>query len=288
MKAVSFRTSMTEGESFKVQVDQLPYFYDRLHYHPEIQLTLIVKGYGSFFIGNRIIPFQVGDVLLIGSNVPHMWKNDPVFYEDQTLGVHAISVHFNQEALGERFLGLPELSHIRRLFARSSRGLSLSGQLQTQARQMLEKMESLQGFERLLLLFELLHEISQREAEQIALANISFEVMEGTGDQKLNQVFQYVMDHFHQPLSLPQVAGIANLSVSAFCRYFKLRTRKTFVRFLNEIRIDAACKQLLEGNHNVTEICYQVGFNNLSNFNRQFKHIMKCTPSEYIKNSTLN
>lgn len=286
MRPVSFSTSLTAGESFKVEVDQLPYFYDRLHYHREVQLTLIVKGFGTFFVGDRMIAFEAGDVLMIGSNVPHLWKNDRVFYENESLGVHAISVHLNVDAIGATFFALPEMQLVHRLLKNTSRGISLKGELKEEIGQMLNGMVGLEGFERLLHLLKLLHKIAEREVDLEYLASINFEVVDGAVDEKLNRVFQFVMDNFHRPLLLSEVAGLANLSVSAFCRYFKLRTRKTFVRFLNEIRIGAACKSLRAQQLSITEICYQVGFNNLSNFNRQFKNVMNCTPSAYVKNLT--
>ncbi|MEM9819636.1 MAG: AraC family transcriptional regulator [Bacteroidota bacterium] len=283
MKAVSFKNSMTEGESFKVLVDRLPHFYDRLHFHPELQITLIIKGYGTLFIGDRVLPFRENDLIVIGPSVPHMWKNDPIFYEAPPIGMEAISIHFNRDTLGASFWALPELGRIHTFFHRASRGIAIHGALRTSLAELIQKMVRTEGFGRLILLMEVLHALAIDETDQEVLASIGFDVGETIEDQKLNRVFQYVIDHFQGPMTLEEVARVANLSTSAFCRYFKLRTRKTFVRFLNEIRIGAACRHLLEGKSNVTEIAYQVGFNNLSNFNRQFKKIKGYTPTTYVR-----
>ncbi len=283
MKVLPFKIPKTTSESFRVQIDDVPYFYDRLHNHPELQITLVKKGYGTLFVGDSISSFQEGDVHVIGSNVPHVMKNDPVFYEDEEQVAYSISVFFNKESFGKEFFNLPEMQKVKELIKNAERGIRIEGKTKETLTQKIEEIEKAEGFDRFLLLLSILNSISNSE-EWNYLSNISFNVNNNqVSDQKLNDVFQYVMDNYATPIGLDEIASVANMSTSAFCRYFKLRTRKTFIRFLNEFRIGTACRELVEKNTSVSIVCYEVGFNNVSNFNRQFKTITGLTPSQYAQ-----
>ena len=281
MRALSFKIPKTKETSFNVQIDEVNHFYDRLHLHPELQITLIQKSHGTLFVGDSISTFREGDLFIIGPNVPHALKNDALFYENEKLGAKSISIFFSKEAFGDSFFELPELSKINTLINKAERGLKVLGENEDLKEKIL-KIKNLKGFDRLLLLFAILQELANHPQLEM-LSRISFSANnDELQSEKISRVFQFVMDNYHRPIKLEEAAQITNLSVSAFCRYFKLRTRSTFSRFLNEIRISTACKQLIESEYSVSEICYQVGFNNISNFNRQFKNITGFTPSQYL------
>ena len=283
MKVLPFKIPKTTSESFRVQIDDVPYFYDRLHNHPELQITLVKKSYGTLFVGDSISSFQEGDVHVIGSNVPHVMKNDPVFYEDEEQTSYSISVFFNKESFGKEFFNLPEMQKVKDLIKNAERGIRIEGETKKVLTKKIEDIEKAEGFDRFLLLLSILNSIANSE-EWSYLSNISFNVTNNdVSDKKLNDVFQYVMDNYASPIGLDEIASVANMSTSAFCRYFKLRTRKTFIRFLNEFRIGTACRELVEKNTSVSIVCYEVGFNNVSNFNRQFKTITGLTPSQYTQ-----
>ncbi len=281
MKALPFKIPMPEEASVRVQEDRSSHFYDRLHFHPELQLTLILQGYGSCLVGNQMVDFHEGDVFLLGSNLPHLFKCDDAFYENPQKGVYAISLFFREESLGEGFWTLPELYTIKDVLRQSTNGLRFQSENLSTLREQMVQMPKANAFERLWTLIEMLYRASQMERE--VLSNWEWTNWEGEGDERLGQVLQYLMDHLGENIRLEEVAAIANLSPSAFCRFFKLRTRKTFVRFLNEVRIGLACRLLREEEQSIASIAYQVGFQNLSNFNRQFRQIQGTYPSAWRK-----
>ena len=275
MKALTFKIPKTGERSFRVQVDEVDHFYDRFHHHSELQITLIVESQGSLFVGDSITTFRPGDLFIIGPNMPHLLKNDKPFAK-------SISIFFSKEAFGAAFFRLPELSKINNLLQRAEKGLRILGKSKERIAEKVAKIVEKEGFERLLLLFSILHDLSEHNRME-SLSRTSF--ASNSGDfqsEKISRVFQFVMDNYQRPVKLEEVAAIVNLSVSAFCRYFKLRTRSTFARFINEIRISSACRQLIETDDSVSEICYRTGFNNVSNFNRQFKMITGYTPTQYL------
>lgn len=278
MKALSYKIPMTEEVSVRVQEDRMSHFFDRMHFHPEYQFTLIIKGFGNCLVGDQMVEFGEGDVFFLGSNLPHLFKCDDSFYQNPDLGVYAISVFFRQETFGESFFALPELLEIKALLQKSSRGLLILGNEKEQLKEMLLATPGKKKFERLQLLLTMLHICSQAEAKE--LSNLNWLNIGAERDDRMGRVLQFLMDHYGQNIRLEEVAAIANLSHSAFCRFFKLRTGKTFVRFLNEVRIGIACRRLREENLSVSAIAYEVGFQNLSNFNRQFKQIVGKKPSE--------
>ena len=287
MKVLPFKIPKTTQESFRVQRDKLPYFYDRLHHHPELQITLILKGYGTQFIGNSVRSFQEGDIFVIASNIPHVLKSDPIFYQDEKKGVAAISIFFKQESFGKEFFHLPELHHIAEWMYNLRAAIQVVGKSCHQLRKMMEEITHLTGFQRFLQLLSILDILTQSKSQQI-IAHQGFDVEEKSKDrQHMNKIFQYLMDNYDKRISLEEVARLVNKSEASFCRYFKLRTQKTFVQYLNEIRIGVACKELQEQQYSISEICYQCGFSNLSNFNRRFKQIMQLSPSEYRKRRQL-
>lgn len=285
MKPVLYSFPKTQQESFSVQTEEgLPHFYDVLHYHPELQITIILESYGTYFIGDSIERFQAGDIFLIGPNLPHVFRNDQAFYQDQsTLRASFISMYFNDQSFGKEFFKLPEMWHTDQLLKKASRGIKAQGRTKVIVGEKMKRLVSLEGFDRFLMLLSILNTIAtSTEWEYISKVSFSAPQKE-TESKKINDVFDYIMNHFNSAISLEAVAAVANMSTTAFSRYFKQRTQKTFSNFLSDVRIGHACKLLIEGEYNITEISYACGYNNISNFNRQFKAITKHTPSEYLK-----
>ncbi len=283
MKALSFRIPKTEQTSFRVQIDEEAYFYDRLHYHPEWQLTLIRQGRGTLFVGDGINRFQEGDVFAIGSNVPHLLKSDAVYYEPDSPGVFAISLFFEENSFGQGFFDIPEMQQIRAFLDATSHGIRVFGETKMKLQALITDLVAQTGFQRFQNLLTTLHLFSEYEEAEF-LSNSSFtEAQRETDGERLNNVLQFSLNNYQKHIMLEEAAAVANMSVSAFCRYFKLHTRKSYLQFLNELRISAACKLLSEQEVNISQICYDVGYNNLSNFNRQFKKVTGFTPSSYLK-----
>lgn len=282
MKPLLFRVPKTEVESFRVQEDNLLHFYDSLHFHPEYQITLIIEGTGTHFVGDQIDRFQPFDLYLLGTNLPHVFRSDAEYYNPENqLSVHSISIYFRKEVFGESLFELPEMTSIKDLLIEASRGIRIR-----EKTEILDKMEQLvskQGFERMLSFWQILNEIVKSNHRE-ALSGITYHQPQKENDNKrINAVFEFLMQNYAQEITLEQVAEIANMTTNAFCRFFKLHTRKTFSDFLNDIRIGHACKMLTTDKFSVSEICFACGFNNLSNFNRQFRRRMAVTPTDYAK-----
>ncbi len=286
MRVLPFKIPESVAHSFRVQVDELEHFYDRFHHHPELQITFIEKSHGTLLLGNAISNFVEGDAFLIGANVPHSFRNHSSFYQNEKKEAKAISIFFNEKSLGPGFFDLPELKKVRGLLKAADRGIKINASLNAAIAQKMQAIILSEGIQRVLFLLEILEHIIH--CDQIEyLSNFSLPtITEGKDSKKLEAIFQYILDHYERPVKLEEVAAVANLSVSAFCRFFKTRTRKTFSRYINEFRISVACKKLLQEDCTISEVCYQVGFSNLSNFNRQFKLITGYAPSVYIKTIT--
>ncbi len=283
MKALPFRIPKTEQTSFRVQVDDEPYFYDRLHYHPEWQITVILRGTGTLFVGDGINRFQAGDVFAVGSNVPHLLRSDALYYQSASPGVYAISLFFEQNSFGKGFFDIPEMQHIADFLSATSRGVRVLGNAVAELQELMINIVTENSFQRLQSLLEILNTFAEAQEFEY-LSNSSFtEAQKETDGARLNEVLEFTLTHYQRPIQLEEAAQVASLSVPAFCRYFKLRTRKSYIQFLNELRVSAACKLLAEREANISEICYEVGFNNLSNFNRQFKRVTGFTPSAYLR-----
>jgi AraC-like DNA-binding protein len=282
MKPLLFQIPKTETESFRVQVDDLPYFYDKLHFHPEWQITLVLQSSGTQFVGDSVERFQPFDVYFLGSNLPHVFRNDAEYYHEN-LRANAVSVYFRGDLMGENFFDIPETWHLKTLLAEASRGIRIRNNEPNALTDLIKSIANKQGFDKLLTFLQILNEIDVSTKKEF-LSSIAFQSPQKESDnQRVNSVFEFLMKNFEREISLEEVAEIANMTPNAFCRFFKLRTRRTFLDFLNDIRIGHACRMLQNNENNVLEICFSSGFNNVSNFNRQFKRRMKMSPRVYLK-----
>lgn len=280
MKALPFKIPHGSKTSIKVDHDVMPHFYDTYHTHEELQIMLVIKGYGSAYIGDKILHFEEGDIYLLGQNLPHVFK-DKLLEKDS--GIESISIFFLKDFMGRGFLELPESRLLSALIEESMRGIKIEGQLQEGITENIWKIYKTDGLNRLLILVDTLEQIAQSE-------DLSFISSPGyrkpkrlIDGQKINDVFDFMLANYSREVKLEEIADVANMSSTAFCRYFKHHTRKTYSRFLNEIRVGQACKMLVDDKLSVSNICYDSGFNNISNFNRQFKKIIGFTPSAYQK-----
>jgi len=235
-------------------------------------------------MGSHIGNFDDGDLVFVSPNIPHVWRNDQVFYEgNKDLLVDVYVIHFTYNALGKDFFELPEFANVRKLFSEGQQGLLIRRQGQKKISKLVKQVYNTKGIERIryfLKTLETLAEIKEFEP----LSSPGYVLTSTTSDQnRINKVIDYLMMHYQKDIVLDEVANLVNLNKSSFCRYFKSRTSKTYSEFLNEIRVAHACKLLAENNMSVSEICYETGYNNISHFNRKFKQITGLTASDYAK-----
>jgi len=281
MKVVPFRIPKNTEEAFRVQVDDVPHLYNHLHQHPEIQLTLIKESHGTLIAGDYVGPFHPGDVFVIGGNQPHVFRNDEKFFKKRGKAV-AITIFFDEMTFGENFWLLEEMKSLQQFLKSSPGGFRITGRKKKLLAEKLSSIINAKGIDRLIIFFEILKVfVSRKEMYLLAKLVIQRNIKSYDGS-RLNKVIEFTFKEFQRPITLREVAALANLTPEAFCKYFKTRTRKTYINFLNEIRINYACRLLTE-DKSISGICYDCGFMNLSNFNRIFRKIKQVSPGEWRK-----
>lgn len=264
------------------------FFQSPFHSHPELELVYVKESFGKRIIGNSVMPFEPGDMVFLGSDLPHVWLNDEMYYQGiSTLKANAIVVYFSKDIFGPAFYELKETQKINELFFQAGKGISIIGKTNKQIAKKLEKLLLKKDFEVIIGLFEILSLLSESQ-DRIYLNNETYS--SGYQDSKkdrLSEVFQYVNENFKKDILLIEIAAIANMTPTSFCRMFKLKTKKSFVEYLNEIRVSKACKFLLETDLSMSEIAYESGYKTASNFNKLFKKFMGMTPSEFKKSAAV-
>lgn len=274
----------TGGNSFSVKEDLYPYLYNHWHYHPEIELTFIRKGTGMRLVGDSMEQFKDGDLILLGANVPHLWRSDAVYFSKQPgLHIEAVAIHFKRDFWGSDFLDLPEMKQIKDLLEKSKRGIRVTGRTQQAIAPKMEAALKAGDSARIVLLIDMLATIAASKEHKFLSSAGFLKSYSLANTDKINVIYDYTFNNFQKELSIKEIASVANLSPHSFCRYFKTRTLKTYWQFLLEVRIGYACRLLIEDKLTVARICYECGFNNLSNFNRHFKSITNKTPLQYVK-----
>lgn len=281
------RTSL-ENRSFTITNNEYPNFLKIWHYHRELELVLINRSTGTRFIGDSIEKFKEGEVVLIGENLPHMWLNDPEYFtKDPNLEAHAIAVHFDQGFLGPVFFEAPEMNNIQVLFRKAAHGIQFI-ELDPSVIERIVNLYTTDTFRRVMELIEILYILAGHGKYKLLSSHGFINSFKSATNKNLDNVYEYVFNNFKKPIGSRDAAEVAHMNPSAFSRLFKRVHRKTFTRYLNEIRIGYARKQLIENRYNITQVCYESGFNNISNFNRQFKEISGMSPSKYINHHTKN
>ncbi|WGK65489.1 AraC family transcriptional regulator [Croceiramulus getboli] len=246
------------------------------HYHPEIELVYVNGGTGKRLIGSHVSYYQKGDLLLIGSNLPHCG------FTEKLSGRHTETViQMKPDFLGDEFLQVPEMREIQILFERARGGMAFSGNTKKEVGNQLRQLKEQDEFDQLLTILSVLNRLGTSKEFKILNANgLSLEAI-GRDNERIERVFNYVRTHFKEHISLDEIADLISMTPPSFCRFFKKTTNKTFVQFVNEIRLVHASKLLAEHHLGITDICFECGFNNFSHFNKSFKKFTGQTPSAY-------
>jgi AraC-like DNA-binding protein len=282
MKPQLLKVSKGPDRSFSVRRDLVPHVNNRWHYHPEVELIHFKKGEGTQFIGDNMKRFKAGDVVLVGSNLPHYWRFDDVYFEENAKIQADVRVaHFNEIFWGEQFLDLPENKGIRSVLEKAKRGMQITGKAKQRVAEILEQLLQAEGIQRIILLIEALSVIAGSKQLTI-LSSIGFKPVAVEAEKdRINAIYEYSIKNFKRKIQLEEIASVANISPNSFCRYFKSRTRKTYSQFLIELRVGHACKLLIENTHCIKKLCYESGFNNFSSFHKYFKTITGKSPLNY-------
>jgi AraC-like DNA-binding protein len=283
MKPVLEKVSATINSSFNFEYVDESCYYSTWHYHPELEIILMLEGTGTGFVGDGIVHFGPGTLSFIGENVPHVWLNEKQYYEkDSKLKARCVVIKFRKDFLGSLFFELPEMVRIRNLFDHAMRGLTFGGTSKPRLDKLITGIVEEQDPEdRLFSLLRVLQLMSVEPGQKYISNRPYYEKGNAQDIDRIDRIYKFLMNNFTRKIELGEVAEIASLSPTAFCRYFKSRTNKTFSQFLNEIRIGHSCKLLIERDLSISEVCYQSGFNYPSNFHKQFKKIKGLTPQIY-------
>lgn len=280
MKIYPFKIHKPEISALIYQEDSEAVFYDKLHQHNEIQISFIEKGNGTLLVGNHISSYVENDIFIIGSNLPHAFKSDKHGATESKM----LSLFFTESSFGDSFFELSEFKELNHFFTKSTQGLVIKNN-KRDIIECFKKLKKSSKLERFILLLEILKYIATAKSETLSryIYEKAYSDIEG---KRMRNVFDYTIENANNPIDLNTIASVANMTKNAYCKYFKKRTNKTYVTFLNEIRVEHAAR-LLEQQVDlpIIEIAELSGFNNLSNFNRQFKKVKGYTPSFIKKNA---
>jgi AraC-like DNA-binding protein len=283
MKPKFLKVSTDPIYSFNCRRDRMPNVNNYWHRHPELELIRIERGNGTLYIGNKMLNFQDGDMVLIGANVPHCWKFNEEYFRPENVGaIDIISVHFSEKFWGDSFLNLPENRPIKEVIEGAGRGILLRNKHQAESAKLLNQLLSAVNTERIVLLLSVLLMFAKSDVSLLMPVNYKPETPKVV-NERVTMVYNYLLKNFKSNIQLGDVADVAGMTPNAFCRYFKTATGKTYSQLLIEIKVDYACKLLIENDLNMKHIGFESGFNNLGSFYKNFKQVIGSSPLSYKK-----
>jgi len=277
MKVLPFKIPKPEGNALIYQEDCEYVFYDKFHQHEEIQVSLIENGEGTLIVGDTINYYQKGDIVVIGSSLPHVFKSEV----NTNIKSNMLSLFFTKDAFGNAFFDLEELKELRPFFRNTENGFKTVSN--TKLSDLFYRLKAATKLQQFILFLEILKSLSKAKRKRLSsfVYDKQYTDLEG---KRMGDIMEFTMNNYKESISLESVATVAAMTNNAFCKYFKKRTNKTYFKFLNELRVENASKLLLTNSDlSIAEIAYKSGFNNISNFNRQFKIIKGYSPKEFKK-----
>ncbi|GGB19543.1 AraC family transcriptional regulator [Mucilaginibacter rubeus] len=277
-----------DNSAFTIAEAKTYHAINNFHNHPELELIYIISGEGTFSIGNTSKRVSGDTMIIIGCNVPHMFKFETNRYYDYSMKsgkipkpLQLLTLHFDPNKLGSTFMTLPENNLINNLLNSAKNGLLINENSKAVAVDFIRRIENSAKHEQLPLLLQLLNKIAEGEQVSNLAGETEKKIFNRIDEVRLTKIYLYTMDNFYKDIKLKEIANIIHMVPKAFCHYFKLRTGQTYFDFLLTVRIENSCKLIRETNENINSISRDSGFNNLSNFNRYFKLATGSTPMEY-------
>ena len=283
MKPIYFKKyNQTSENSFLVRYAEVPHTYNKFHYHKEFEILYNIENSGTRFVGDSIRRFNNGDLVLVGPHIPHYWHSDDQYFEgNEDLSAKVVLIQFDEYFLGEKFIGLPEMKNIESLYQKASHGIRFKGRDATKIGDKIIQISEGMNWKKLLLMVEMLCMMGEAQDYELLSSRGFTEASKFANQEKMSDLFNFMISNYQKDLKLEEAADRANMNVSAFCRYFKKSTSKTFSHALNEIRIGFACKKMINSDKSISEVAFQCGFNSISYFNRIFKRVKNVTPQQY-------
>jgi len=277
------KISLPREHSFAVNLYSHSKFPGLWHFHEEVELTLILRSTGTRFVGNTIEPFEAGDLCFLGRNLPHTWRNPDAYSDAPGIDrAQALVIHFREDFLGSDFFHVCELSAIRQLLdTAATHGFAVTGETRRKIANLMFDLAQGPPAQRIITLLSILNMMAT-STDLVPLSDTPYKPpVPYASDQRLNRVYQYIVNNFREDITLSQVAEVAYMTPTSFSRYFKSRMRKSLTDFLIDLKINYACKLLSRYDMNVAQVCFEAGFKNISNFNKHFKRMLKTTPKKY-------
>lgn len=284
MKVLPFTIPVPPGKTIIVQEEVQSYFYPHLHRHAELQVTWIKRGEGTLLAGNGMHPFSTGEIYVLGANLPHLFKSNPEYFnEDTTPGIEAITIFFDPAGKLAAMFNLPEMETVRSFFEQWQSGFKIPADALPHLTDHIGRIQQTRGALQVSVFVEMLNAMSGLTGLQpLSSASYSYSMTDTEG-MRIASVYNYVMQNYNNTIKLDDVARLANLTPTAFCRYFKQHTRVTFSTFVNKVRVEQACKLLVNGSlNNTADVAYSCGFSSSTNFNLVFKNITGKSPRAYV------
>jgi AraC-like DNA-binding protein len=264
------------------------YFDKPWHFHEEYELVMIDKSEGTKFIGDKVSNFEEGDLMLIAPRIPHFFRNNIEYYKkSRNLEASSVFIHFTNDFLGKNFFELPEMKGVNKLLEDSQFALEIHGKIKPYIMDRLHNMCKESSAQRLVSLLDILVTISESNEVTSVLSSKYYEdknintFYSETEPNRINTIFAYIMKNFKKEIYVSEIAAVLHMSSASFSRYFKDHTRKTFSDYVTEVRISHACKLLMAEDQSISQVCFDSGFENLSNFYKHFRKITGVIPKEY-------
>jgi len=277
MKILPFTIPKSKRDTILLQEDKGSFFYELLHRHEEIQISEIIEGDGTLIVRDTICLFKKGDIIILGGNIPHVFKSNPNMGKSQMR-----TVFFTEQSFGVEFFKIEELKSLQSFFKKAKNGFRITSKKQI-VTPLLDRLFVASKLDRFIIFLQLLKSINLSKYEFLS-NSISEKRYNDQEGRRMSIIFEYTINNFQKKIPLIEIAKQAAMTKNAFCKYFKKRTNKTYISFLNELRVEEAGK-LMQANKelSIVEISELSGFNNISNFNRKFKLFKGKTPSQYRK-----
>lgn len=284
-KVISFQIPKSGKTFVQYQEDRGKYFYNNLHQHPQCQLTVILEGRGQLLVGDYVGRFEAGDVFLLGESIPHVFRSDAEYFEDDSkLSTAGNTIFLDFQAFGKSLEEVDEFKELIQLNERINGCFKIKGKTKEEIMRLFDGFPSLSGLEKLQRALHMLALLNFESKDLKALNMIPvLKSLSERDGKRMDQVMRFILENSSRPISLDEVAEQAFMSKEAFCRFFKLRTRKTFTQYLQQLRITEAKKLLIETDLGISQISFQVGFQTLSHFNKTFKSLTNQTPKSWRK-----
>lgn len=283
MSAHLEQTLLNHDESFFIGIFQDNLEKSTWHYHNNYEISFITEGSGKRIVADSIEEFQPGDLVFIGRNLPHVWIADKETRTPSNRTLEMVFLQFTSEVLSSQILALPEFKYVANALALSERGIQVVDQTLNEVSALMLQMPYLKGFERMLHFFMMMDIIGKSDSN-IQLASKEYiKSRFKTGNKRIATIHEYLMSNYREEVDLKKLADIVSMAEGSLCRFFKQNMGLTIFEYLNKIKVEFACKLLMDNDLSIFEVCLDSGFNNISHFNKQFRKSTGLPPSEYRK-----